>query len=234
MAALLKYFMGLPLVHFQKYWLLIAHSNLNRYKFVETFLSKAGILFHSASWIPWRNSRNVCSKCWHGVRHLKKKNILVDFKAKLSLETNFWTRTSWLICQDLLKQSMWSKTQGYFEQVLWSAWKADFALASSTKGNVAGSRTCQFWEEPGRYHKTFYCRTCQSWEEPARDKGNLPCKFIYSSGPNNSVVLNKHGSWTIYPKLMYVWSEISMWSAFSITYSKEFCTKTKDYFLLNC
>ena len=27
----------------------------------------------------------------------------------------------------------------------------------------------------------------------------------YSSGPNNSVVLNKHGGWTIYPKSINVW-----------------------------
>ena len=51
----------------------------------------------------------------------------------------------------------------------------------------------------------------------------------YSSGPNNSVVLNKRGGgWTIYPKLVNVWSEISMWADFSITYLKEFCTKTRD------
>ena len=40
----------------------------------------------------------------------------------------------------------------------------------------------------------------------------------YSSGPNNSVVLNKRGGRTIYPKSINVWSEISMWSDFSITY----------------
>ena len=50
----------------------------------------------------------------------------------------------------------------------------------------------------------------------------------YSSG--NSVVLNKHFGWMIYPKSINVWSEISMWSDFSITYLKEFCTNTKDYF----
>ena len=47
----------------------------------------------------------------------------------------------------------------------------------------------------------------------------------YSSGPNRSVVLNKRGGWTIYPKLINVWTEISMWSDFSMTYLKEFCTK---------
>ena len=52
-----------------------------------------------------------------------------------------------------------------------------------------------------------------------------------TSGPNNSVVLNKRGGWTIYPKWIKVWSEINMWSDFSITYWKKFCTKTKDYFL---
>ena len=54
---------------------------------------------------------------------------------------------------------------------------------------------------------------------------------IYSCGPNNSVVLNKRGGWTIHPKLINVWSEISMWSDFSMIYLKEFCTKTKDYCL---
>ena len=34
----------------------------------------------------------------------------------------------------------------------------------------------------------------------------------YSSGPNNSVVLNKHSGWTISAKLINVWSGISMWS----------------------
>ena len=36
----------------------------------------------------------------------------------------------------------------------------------------------------------------------------------YSSGPNNSVVLNKQGGWTISQKLINMWSEISMWSMF--------------------
>ena len=40
----------------------------------------------------------------------------------------------------------------------------------------------------------------------------------YSSG--NSVVLNKHFGWMIYPKSINVWSEISMWSDFSILYLK--------------
>ena len=53
----------------------------------------------------------------------------------------------------------------------------------------------------------------------------------YSSGPYNSVVLNKRGGWTIHPKLINVWSEISTWSDFSMIYLKEFCTKTKDYCL---
>ena len=42
--------------------------------------------------------------------------------------------------------------------------------------------------------------------------------FMYSSGPNRSVVLNKHGGWTICPILINVWSEITMWSDFSIMY----------------
>ena len=37
-----------------------------------------------------------------------------------------------------------------------------------------------------------------------------------SSGPNNSVVQNKHGGWTIFPKLINVWSPISMWLNFSL------------------
>ena len=36
----------------------------------------------------------------------------------------------------------------------------------------------------------------------------------YSSGPNNSVVLNKHGGWTIFAKSIKVWSGISVWSDF--------------------
>jgi hypothetical protein len=43
---------------------------------------------------------------------------------------------------------------------------------------------------------------------------------VYFSGPNNSVVLNKPGGWTIYPKLINVWSKISMWSDISIMYLK--------------
>jgi hypothetical protein len=61
----------------------------------------------------------------------------------------------------------------------------------------------------------------------------------YSSGPNNSVVLNKHGGWTIFPKLINVWSGISVWSVFSCNLAMHhqqkhhyFFPKTKDYYIL--
>ena len=34
---------------------------------------------------------------------------------------------------------------------------------------------------------------------------------VYSSGPNNRVVPYKHVGWTISPKLINMWSLISMW-----------------------
>ena len=37
----------------------------------------------------------------------------------------------------------------------------------------------------------------------------MPLEFNYSSGPNNSVVLNKHGGWTISLKLINMWCGIS-------------------------
>ena len=62
--------------------------------------------------------------------------------------------------------------------------------------------------------------------EPCGKKLNVPkLKSRYSSnGPNRSVDLNKRGGRTIYPKLINVWSEISMWADFSVSYLKEFCT----------
>ena len=41
-------------------------------------------------------------------------------------------------------------------------------------------------------------------------------KRSHSSGPNNSVVLNKHGGWTITPKLINMWSGINVWLNFQI------------------
>ena len=59
-------------------------------------------------------------------------------------------------------------------------------------------------------------------------------RLRYSSGPNKSGVLNKHGGWTISQKLINVCSGISVWLDFFFkSKCQEFCSQTKDYYTLN-